>query len=289
MANLLIAINVVILILGGPLTLYVAIKILNSKLGGLRAKFIKSGNKEQPLAMKVTWDPESFPIRVARIKIDLLELVPGGRSLSHTFTFEDSSAKKKSFILPMEFNAEDLAILTDNGLNNSPRALKNTSIVVEVETLGGETQRFKFNKQKLLNILNSEEKDAKADTSVEVLDALKPDRWSVQTRVFPWKNYEEVYEDEEDSSGTGTATTAGDGPRAPVDFIVTKVWIEPGCIVCDACETEAPEVFWVQEDTCIVRENAPLGDAAAIKAAAEGCPVDVIKFNKEPKPASAEA
>ena len=25
--------------------------------------------------------------------------------------------------------------------------------------------------------------------------------------------------------------------------VVTKVWIEPGCIVCDACENTAPTVF----------------------------------------------
>ncbi len=64
---------------------------------------------------------------------------------------------------------------------------------------------------------------------------------------------------------------------------VTKVWIEPGCIVCDACETSAPTVFEVTDDTCIIRPAAldasftkPLTDE--IKEAAEECPVDVIKF-----------
>ena len=33
--------------------------------------------------------------------------------------------------------------------------------------------------------------------------------------------------------------------------IITKVWIAPGCIVCDACENDCPEVFDVQEDTCL--------------------------------------
>jgi cytochrome b6-f complex iron-sulfur subunit len=65
--------------------------------------------------------------------------------------------------------------------------------------------------------------------------------------------------------------------------LVTKVWIDPGCIVCDACETACPEVFEVQEETCIVRPEAlnteftkPL--TASIIEAAEECPVDVIKF-----------
>lgn len=36
-----------------------------------------------------------------------------------------------------------------------------------------------------------------------------------------------------------------------------------------------PLIFKFWQNTCIVREGAPLDDAAAIKAAADGCPVDV--------------
>jgi cytochrome b6-f complex iron-sulfur subunit len=64
---------------------------------------------------------------------------------------------------------------------------------------------------------------------------------------------------------------------------VVKVWIAPGCIVCDACETDCPEVFDVQEETCVIRPEAQKGDftkplTPSIIIAAEGCPVDVIKF-----------
>jgi cytochrome b6-f complex iron-sulfur subunit len=65
--------------------------------------------------------------------------------------------------------------------------------------------------------------------------------------------------------------------------VVTKVWIAPGCIVCDACENDCPEVFDVQEDTCLIRPPAmnieflkPL--TPSVQVAAEGCPVDVIKY-----------
>jgi len=66
--------------------------------------------------------------------------------------------------------------------------------------------------------------------------------------------------------------------------VVTKVWIEEGCIVCDACETAAPDVFDVTEDTCLIRPdamNAAFTKARtdAISDAAEECPVDVIKFD----------
>src|SRR5829696_4754944 len=65
--------------------------------------------------------------------------------------------------------------------------------------------------------------------------------------------------------------------------IITKVWIAPGCIVCDACENDCPEVFDVTEDTCLIRPPAQSPDflkplTPSIIVAAEGCPVEVIKF-----------
>lgn len=64
---------------------------------------------------------------------------------------------------------------------------------------------------------------------------------------------------------------------------VVKVWIAPGCIVCDACETDCPPVFDVQEETCLIRPEAQNPEFTKpltpdIITAAEGCPVDVIKF-----------
>ena len=65
---------------------------------------------------------------------------------------------------------------------------------------------------------------------------------------------------------------------------ITKVWIEEGCIVCDACETAAPTVFEVTDDTCIIRPEALNPDftkplTAEIVEAAEECPTDVIKYD----------
>ena len=68
--------------------------------------------------------------------------------------------------------------------------------------------------------------------------------------------------------------------KEEVNFAVSKVWIAPGCIVCDACEAIYPEVFEVKEDTCIIRPDAPLHDGLRIEEAAEACPVEVIKFTK---------
>ncbi len=85
---------------------------------------------------------------------------------------------------------------------------------------------------------------------------------------------------------------ASDAPR------ITKVWIEEGCIVCNACEAECGDVFHVTADSCHIKADSrvdgvenenragksPLkGDLgvnlfAKIVAAAAGCPVDVIKY-----------
>jgi ferredoxin len=85
-------------------------------------------------------------------------------------------------------------------------------------------------------------------------------------------------------AGTATSTTTGGagGAAAPVaeNFKVAKVWIEPGCIVCNACEDIYKDVFEVLADTCIIRPNAPLDDGLRIQEAAEACPVEVIKFTK---------
>ncbi|NCN26628.1 hypothetical protein GW915_03555 [bacterium] len=278
MGNLLLSIIVVFLILGGPLTLFAAIKISNILFGGLKARFVKVEGSDLPHVL-VKWDQESYSINICRVKVEFDEMVKGGRSKVFSFTLEDKKAKAKSFLLPMKLEAEALACFTDQGAEGLRNAYSKSYFIIECETVDGEAQIFKLRKaavQKQLAELFTVPKE------VDTLPETEPDKWSVLTRVFPWRKVVAVEEVEGGEESAATGAKKEDGPRAPVDFKVTKVWIEPGCIVCDACENEAPAVFWVQEDTCIVRDNAPLDDAAAIKAAADGCPVDVIKFDTVP-------
>jgi ferredoxin len=83
-------------------------------------------------------------------------------------------------------------------------------------------------------------------------------------------------------AGTAAPTTTGGAGGAPAaeNFKIAKVWIEPGCIVCNACEDIYKEVFEVLADTCIIRPNAPLDDGLRMQEAAEACPVEVIKYTK---------
>ncbi len=60
-----------------------------------------------------------------------------------------------------------------------------------------------------------------------------------------------------------------------------KVWIEPGCITCGACEFAAPKVFEVT-DISHVKLDAPLHEETEnIKIAAQACPVAVIKYQEK--------
>lgn len=86
--------------MGGPLTLYFAVRILNNIWGGLKIKFVK--NCKNPVSLLVAWDNDSFDIKICRVKVELTELVPGGRSVAQSFTFEDTAAKRKSFALALK-------------------------------------------------------------------------------------------------------------------------------------------------------------------------------------------
>jgi ferredoxin len=82
---------------------------------------------------------------------------------------------------------------------------------------------------------------------------------------------------------------------------IKAVWIEEGCIICNACEAECPEVFAVTDTTSTIKgevrqdgkqsenrsEKSPLkvefqvSLEAGIQAAAGGCPVEVIQFEQQ--------
>ena len=60
---------------------------------------------------------------------------------------------------------------------------------------------------------------------------------------------------------------------------VVKVWIDEGCITCDACENICPEVFHVEDETCVILDGVnPSEWGDDIIEAADACPVDVILF-----------
>jgi NADH-quinone oxidoreductase subunit C len=91
---------------------------------------------------------------------------------------------------------------------------------------------------------------------------------------------------------------AAAAPAASAAPKITRIWIEEGCIVCNACEAECPDVFHVTADSCHIKadsrvdgkedenraaKSAVKGDLGQVQydkivAAAAGCPVNVIKY-----------
>jgi len=59
-----------------------------------------------------------------------------------------------------------------------------------------------------------------------------------------------------------------------------KVEILPGCISCGACEAINGEVFVLNELAHVIEENIT-GNEDDCKAAAEACPVSVIKITED--------
>jgi len=85
-----------------------------------------------------------------------------------------------------------------------------------------------------------------------------------------------------EGGGHGAAAPAEGGAKGGNDANLTtikKVWIEEGCIVCDACVDACPDVFVIEGETCVIVPSPALGQVDEIKEAAEGCPVDVIRYS----------
>lgn len=60
--------------------------------------------------------------------------------------------------------------------------------------------------------------------------------------------------------------------------MIKKVWIEEGCTACGLCAETCPEVFEIL-DTATVIEGVKYSDyEEGIKDAADGCPVEIIKY-----------
>ncbi len=64
---------------------------------------------------------------------------------------------------------------------------------------------------------------------------------------------------------------------------ITKVWIEPGCILCSMSVAACSAVFEIIDDADSSRVKPDVDftqHEAEIKDAAEGCPVEVIKYEE---------
>lgn len=244
---------------------------------------LKSVKGSTGFAFGFEWNDGKEPIQIDRIKIRLFN--PFG-SPTQVDCSQDFAAKSSSFAMDVDFGAAYESLMRARGFENA-------TIQIEVfSSKDGVAFQFDMKapayKTKLLNADKTAEQFNKKFVTVENPNLAKfgvvPQRSMIADTV-PGKGPQlkiatnpQFAGDFAAAGAGGTAAAAGGAPVA--NFAITKVWIEPGCIVCNACENIFPEVFEVKADTCIIRPGAPLDDGLKVKEAAEACPVEVIKFTK---------
>jgi len=62
---------------------------------------------------------------------------------------------------------------------------------------------------------------------------------------------------------------------------ITKVWVEEECTSCGVCEDICPQVFLIKDISTVIEGVNFSEYDAKIREAADGCPIEVIKFSEE--------
>lgn len=252
--------------------------------GKPRFKILKSLLGSKGLAFSFDFNNAKEPVKFDHIQVRLFNPFsdPTQIEVSKEFAPQDSS-----FAIDLDMGVGLEQLLSAIGTQNA------TVCISLSATKDGVMHQYEMKAYKFKVMMNSAEKTAEdskpghqVETTTEQVDMSKgmaPRNMVVDT--VPGKG-DQLFISVNPTfashfaGGAGGAAAAGDAGPAAENFAVSKVWIEPGCIVCDACEGIYPEVFQVTADTCIIRDNPPLDDGLKIQEAAEACPVEVIKFNK---------
>ena len=75
-------------------------------------------------------------------------------------------------------------------------------------------------------------------------------------------------------------------------MMITKVWIDDGCISCSLCMDLCPEVFLVDDgEVCVIKPDADahyVSHDEDIRDASGDCPVDVIRIDASEVPRDRE-
>jgi ferredoxin len=248
-----------------------------------KLKILKSTKGSNGFAFALEWNDGKEPCKFDRVNVRLFN--PFGKP-TQIEASKDFEAKATSFAIDLELAPNFEKILNAQGIENA---------TVQIELYAskeGTCYQYEYKANRFKELLL----DAPATADVYGKKFVKKVSPSLaEYGVVPQKSMiadtvpgkgpqlkiatNPSFAGEFQGAGSADAGAAASGATlAP--FAVTKVWIEPGCIVCNACENIYPEVFEVKSDTCIIRPGAPLDLGLKIKEAAEACPVEVIKFTK---------
>ncbi len=241
-----------------------------------RIEILKSENSTSGFAFICKWDQDAEPVKFDRVRVHLFNPFGSPKELDVTRDFDGSTT---DFVRDIDLGDTFAKIISLNQLEKA---------VVEIEIVASRdnvTHKHSMKGNQFVDAVKNATKTL-ADVESQFVVVKEKPRFEIPERTFISPPLPKTAKQlklatnpifaGEFAGGGGT----GEGAPQVANYSVTKVWIEPGCIVCDACEAIAPLVFEVTDSTCVIRPGAPLDDGLKIQEAAEACPVEVIKFTK---------
>lgn len=237
-------------------------------------EILKSEYGDSGFSFSFSWNSAREPGRFDKVKVRLFN--PFG-------TPTQVEVAKEFDVASSDFSRD---VFMGEGMVNLLAAKGIEEAIIQVEVISindGLSHQFDFKGQKFLSELNQARQTAKGFAEEHYEEKVKPLFTTVQKTFIsdPLPTSGKTIKMASNPEFAGDfAAAAGSSAPTEENFSISKVWIEPGCIVCDACEAIYPEVFEVTDDTCIIRPGAPLDNGLLVEEAADACPVEVIKFAK---------
>lgn len=259
-----------------------ALSLLSGALNFLFVKpkieILKSQYGNSGFAFSFCWDQSAEPVRFDSVKVQLFNPFGSPTQLVIIREFDPAGS---DFARDLDLGSNMNALLSANGLDKATIEIEVSSSKDSItHNISMKGNSFK---EKILKATHTaEELNNRFNIPVEKARFEIPERTFISPALPKSAKALKLATNPEFAAAFAGVAGASDsaGAAAANNFAVSKVWIEPGCIVCDACEGIYPEVFEVTDTTCLIRSGAPLDDGLKILEAAEACPVEVIKFTK---------
>lgn len=249
--------------------------------GKPRITLLRSSKSGNIFAFGFKWNSAKEPAALDTIRLRLFNPFGSPTQVEVSKPFE---VKKSSFALEVDMGPGFIELLGAKGFDYATIQIEVISskdgVVFQFEMPGPKFKKLVFDaNQTVAEFVAKNNLDVKKNTNPPIDIPIR----SFIADTVPGKGAQlklatnPVFAGDFAGAGAAGAPAAAAGP-AKENFKIAKVWIEPGCIVCNACEDIYKEVFEVLADTCIIRPNAPLDDGLRMQEAAEACPVEVIKY-----------
>ena len=242
-------------------------------------KILKSEKGESGFAFHFRWNGPKVRVQYNTVKLKLFN--PFG-SPSHVEVAQSFPKMAESF-------AKDLEMGPAMGPLLQAKGLEKAQIQVELSSLEGEGYLKEFKALPFIEMMKTAKTTVRDVEEEQFSSTLSSsENFWIVSRDFiadtvPGKGAQVALPTNPAFAAFFQGIGSGkEGAEASVqeNFSISKVWIEDGCIVCNACEDIYPEVFKVVADGCDIIPGHPIDDGIKIEEAAEACPVEIIKFTK---------